>query len=235
MARGLAKPAQVRQSAAMDKVLTGQIALITGASRGIGAASAEYLAAQGAHVIAVARTQGALEELDNRIQALGGQATLAPMDITNEAAMAHLCRSIYDRWGHADIWVHSAYHAVSLSPADQISAKDLDKVIATNIRAFARLTALVAPLIAPAPAPRAVFFDSDWDLKFAGAHGMAKAAQRALIESWQAESVKTGPAVHLLRPNPMPTALRARFYPGEDRTKLADPRVEAARLLSPIL
>jgi hypothetical protein len=64
---------------------------------------------------------------------------------------------------------------------------------------------------------------------------MAKAAQRALIESWQAESVKTGPAVHLLRPNPMPTALRARFYPGEDRTKLADPRVEAARLLSPIL
>jgi NAD(P)-dependent dehydrogenase (short-subunit alcohol dehydrogenase family) len=82
--------------------------------------------------------------------------------------------------------------------------------------------------------PTAVFFDDDWDEKYAGAYGMSKAAQRALVQSWQAETAKHGPNVHLLRPEPMPTAVRGRFYPGEDRSKLASPRDEAARLLAPI-
>jgi NAD(P)-dependent dehydrogenase (short-subunit alcohol dehydrogenase family) len=218
----------------MEKPLDGQIALVTGASRGIGAASAEWLAERGAHVVAVARTVGALEDLDDRIKALGGQATLAPLDVTDEGAMAHLCRSIHDRWGRADIWVHSAIHVSALTPAPQITAKDLDKVIATNIRALARLVAFVDPLIAPSVRPQAVFFDDDWDEKYAGAYAMSKAAQRALIGSWQAETAKFPLAVHLLRPQPMPTAVRGRFYPGEDRSKLAHPRDEAARLL-PIL
>lgn len=218
----------------MDKTLTGKIALVTGASRGIGAASAEWLAAQGAHVVAVARTVGALEELDDRIQAQGGSATLAPIDLTDDAAIAHLCRSIHDRWGRADIWVHAAVHVSALTPAPHITAKDLDKVIGTNIRAFSRLIANVDPLIAPSDAPVAVFFDDGWDEKFSGPYAMSKAAQRALVGCWQAESAKHGPAVHLLRPAPMPTATRARFYPGEDTGGLASPRDEAARLLAPI-
>ncbi len=215
----------------MTPDLTGQIALVTGASRGIGAASAEWLAAHGAHVVAVARTTGALEELDDRIQTQGGSATLAPMDVTDEGAMAHLCRSIFDRWGRADIWVHSAFHASALTPAPHITAKDLDKTIATNIRALARLIALVEPLITPAPAPKAVFFDSDWDAKFAGPYAISKAAPRALIECWQAETERAALAVHLLHPKPMPTAIRARFYPGENKEALAKPKDEAARLL----
>jgi NAD(P)-dependent dehydrogenase (short-subunit alcohol dehydrogenase family) len=219
----------------MNKSLDGQIALVTGASRGIGAASAEWLAGQGAHVVAVARTTGALEELDDRIQAAGGQATLAPMDVTDEGAMAHLCRSLHDRWGRADIWVHTAIHVSALTPAPHLTAKDLDKLIGTNIRAFSRLIALVEPLIALGKTPQAVFFDDTWDEKFAGGYGMCKAAQRALVQSWQAESERFGPKVHMLRPNRMPTAVRARFYPGEDKSKLADPRDEAARLLPVLL
>ena len=219
----------------MDGPLDGQIALVTGASRGIGAASAEWLAARGAHVVAVARTTGALEELDDRIKATGGTATLAPMDITDERAMAHLCRGIHDRWGRADIWVHAAVHVTALTPAPHLQAKDLDRLIATNIRALARLVAFVDPLIAPSATPQAVFFDDDWDEKFAGPYGMCKAAQRALIRSWQAETVKFPLRVHLLQPRPMPTAKRARFYPGEDRAALSPPADEAARLLPCLL
>lgn len=214
--------------------LSGQIAIVTGASRGIGAASAEWLAARGAHVVAVARTVGGLEELDDRIQAKGGQSTLAPMDVTDEGAMAHLCRSVHDRWGQANIWVHTAIHATALTPTPHLTAKDLDKVIATNIRALSRLIAFMEPLLAPSKSGTAVFFDSDWDEKYAAGYGLSKAAQRVLVESWQAETAKFGPDVHLLKPKPMPTAVRARFYPGEDKTHLAAPKDEADRLLSSI-
>ena len=218
----------------MTHALNGKIAIVTGASRGIGAASAEWLAGQGAHVVAVARTTGGLEELDDRIQKAGGQATLAPMDIRDEGAMAHLCASTHQRWGRADIWVHSAFHATALTPATQITEKDLDANLATNVKGLARLMAMMEPLLAFSDDARAVFFDSDWDAKFSGAYALSKAAGRALVECWQAEAVKTGPKVHLLRPAPMPTALRARFYPGEDRSSLADPKAEAARLLSEV-
>jgi NAD(P)-dependent dehydrogenase (short-subunit alcohol dehydrogenase family) len=219
----------------MEKPLNDRVALVTGASRGLGAACAEWLAARGAHVVAVARTVGGLEELDDRIQAAGGHATLAPIDLTDDKAIAHLCRSIHDRWGRADVWVHAAIHVSALTPTPHITAKDLDRGIATNIRMTARLIAMVEPLIAPSDMATAVFFDDGWDEKYAGAYGMSKAAQRALVQSWQAECAKHGPAVHLLRPAPMPTAVRARFYPGEDRARLASPRDEAARLLAPIL
>lgn len=217
-----------------QKPLDGRIALVTGASRGLGAACAEWLAARGAHVVAVARTTGGLEELDDRIQAAGGSTTLAPMDITTEAAMAHLCRSIHDRWGKADIWVHAAIHATALTPAAQIREKDLDANIATNIRATARLIAMVEPLIAPSDIATAVFFDDDGEAMYGGSYAMSKAAQRALVSRWKAESAKHGPRVELLTPKPMATAVRARFHPGENRDALATPRDEAARLLTPI-
>lgn len=214
--------------------LSGQVALVTGASRGLGAASAEWLAAKGAHVVAVARTTGGLEELDDRIQAKGGSATLAPMDITDEGAMAHLCRSIHDRWGKADIWLHTAVHVTALTPTGHIRPKDLDANIACNIRGLARLIALVGPLIELAPAPQAIFFDDYGERQYSGAYAMSKAAQRALIQGWRAETERHGPKVHLLEPGPMPTATRARFHPGEDRSVLRNPRLEAARLLSPL-
>jgi len=217
-----------------SKALDGRIALVTGASRGLGAACAEWLAARGAHVVAVARTTGGLEELDDRIQAAGGSATLAPMDVANEAAMAHLCRSIHDRWGKADIWVHAAIHATALTPAGQIREKDLDANIATNIRATARLIAMVGPLIAPSDMATAIFFDDEGEAMYGGAYAMSKAAQRALVTRWQAESAKHGPRVELLSPKPMPTAVRARFHPGEPREGLAQPRDEAERLLAPL-
>ena len=207
-------------------------ALITGATRGLGAALALALAPTH-HIIAVGRTIGGLEELDDRIKTAGGQATLAPMDITVPEAMQQLCRSIHDRWGHLDLWVHPAIHAAPLAPTAHLADKDLDKSIAINLRATARLIGYVAPLLGRTG--RAVFFDDPrGGDKFFGHYGSTKAAQIALAQSWQAESVRTGPAVIILTPAPMPTATRARFYPGEDRAALAHPRDEALRLLPAI-
>ncbi len=207
-----------------------KIALITGASRGLGAALAETLA-ETHHIVAVGRTTGALEELDDRIQAKGGSATLAPMDITNMDAMAQLCRSIYDRWGSVDIWAHTAIHAAPLSPADHMDSKDWQKSVDINVTATGILIPFTAPLLHNQGT--ALFFDDPQaGAKFFGAYGSTKAAQIALAQSWQAETIKIGPKVQILTPNPMPTASRARFFPGEDRTKLNDPRIEARRLIS---
>ncbi|NSX55848.1 SDR family NAD(P)-dependent oxidoreductase [Parasulfitobacter algicola] len=211
------------------------IALITGASRGLGAALAEELAPTH-HIVAVARTVGALEELDDRMRALGGEATLAPMDITVDAAMMQLCRSIFDRWGKVDLWCHTAIHAGPLSPSASLVEKDLDKSIAINARATGRLIPFVAPLLQAAENGQAVFFDDPRaGEKFFGYYGATKAAQIALARSWQAETVKTGPKVHIVTPDPMPTATRGRFFPGEDRSVLAAPKHQAKRLLSGII
>lgn len=207
-----------------------KIALITGASRGLGAAIAEALA-QKYHVVAVGRTTGALEELDDRIQAKGGQATLAPMDITNVDAMAQLCRSIHDRWGKVDLWVHTAIHGAPLTPAGHIDAKDWSKSVAINIDSVGRLIPFLSPLLGTEG--QAVFFDdARGGEKFFGSYGATKSAQIALAKSWQAETAKTGPRVSILSPNGMPTGTRARFFPGEDRATLSHPRDEAARLLA---
>jgi NAD(P)-dependent dehydrogenase (short-subunit alcohol dehydrogenase family) len=206
-------------------------ALITGASRGLGAALAQALAPTH-HIIAVARTTGALEELDDRIQAAGGSATLAPMDITVPQAMAVLCRGIHDRWGGLDLWLHTAIHAAPLAPASSIDAGHWDKSMAINAGAVSVLIPYVAPLLGAAGT--AVFFD-DPDCagrKFFGTYGSTKAAQMALARSWAAETERTGPKVRILTPAPMPTALRARFHPGEDRSGLAAPADEARRLLA---
>jgi NAD(P)-dependent dehydrogenase (short-subunit alcohol dehydrogenase family) len=208
-------------------------ALITGASRGLGAALAVALA-DSHHVIAVARTTGALEELDDRIRTAGGQATLAPMDITMPEAMQALCRSVFDRWGGLDLWLHPAIHAGPLAPAPHLADKDLDRSIAVNLRATARLIGYVAPLLGQTG--RAVFFDDPRaGQPFFGHYGTTKAAQIALARSWQAETRRIGPSILILAPEPMPTATRARFFPGEDRRLLAAPAHEARRLLSSIM
>lgn len=204
-------------------------ALITGASRGLGAALAEALAPTH-HIIAVAKTTGGLEELDDRIQAAGGSATLAPMDVTNADAMATLCRGIFERWGQLDLWCHTAVHAAPLAPADHIDAKDFAKSVTGNVTATATMINFVSPLLGQSG--QAVFFDDPQaGVKFFGSYGATKAAQIALARSWQAESAKTGPKISILTPPAMPTATRARFYPGEDRNALTSPTEAAAALL----
>ncbi len=214
----------------MDK-----IALITGGSRGLGASLAVALAPSH-HIVAVARTTGALEEVDDRIRAAGGEATLAPMDITNADAMAQLCRAIYDRWGGIDIWAHTAIEAMQLTPTPQLALQeeDFDKSLKVNVEATARLIAYVAPLLGEAG--RAVFFrDTHAGEKFFGGYGATKAAQMALAESWQKEAAKIGPVVKILEPKPLATAMRARFFPAEDRSGLTPPDAEAARFLPELL
>ncbi len=208
-----------------------KLALITGASRGLGAALAEALAPTH-HIIAVARTTGALEELDDRIQAQDGSATLAPLDVTDDGAMQHLCRSVHDRWGGLDMWCHTAIHAAPLSPAGHTDAGDFDKSLSVNVTATQRLIACVAPLLLARAGAQAVFFDDPTRAgeRFFGSYGASKAAQMALVRSWRAETVRTGPAVVIVTPPPMPTGLRARFFPGEDRSALTMPK-DAARIV----
>jgi len=208
------------------------IALVTGASRGLGFAMAEALAPD-YHVVALGRTVGALEELDDRIKAKGGAATLAPMDITNSDAMRQLCRSIHDRWGHLDLFVHAAIHSAPLAPADHVTEKEWDAMLNTNARATGQLIPFLAPLLNAAPDAVAVFFDDDHaGEKFFGGYAASKGAQIALARAWAAESTRTGPRIEIATPRPMPTASRARFFPGEDRAPLATPAGEAARILS---
>ncbi len=210
-----------------------KIALVTGASRGLGFALAEALA-KTHHVVAVARTTGALEDLDDKIQASGGQATLAPMDITNEGAMAQLCRSIYDRWGSIDLWAHTAVHAAPLTPAAHIDAKDWAKSIAINATSMGLLIPYVSPLLGEAST--AVFFDDQTiGEKFHGSYAASKAAQMSLAKAWARETETTGPRVLIETPPAMSTATRSRFHPGEDRSALAHPRDVAAELLERVI
>ena len=206
--------------------MTEKIALITGASRGLGAALAETLSANH-HIVAIARTTGALEALDDRIQTTGGSATLAPVDITNQDALAQICRSIFDRWGHVDL----CCRASPLGPAATLDSKDWSKSIATNLTATGILIPFIAPLLGQEG--RAVFFDDPHiGNKFYGAYGATKTAQITLARSWAKEQKTSGPRVDIVAPHPMPTATRARFHPGESRERLADPLSEAKRLLT---
>lgn len=207
-----------------------KVALITGASRGLGRALALELS-KTHHIVAVAKTTGALEELDDEIKAQGGSATLAPMDINVEAAMATLCRGIYDRWGALNVWAHTAIHAAPLTPASNVDVKDMAKSIETNVTATARLIPFVAPLLKEAGT--ALFFDDPRSGEpFFASYGSTKSAQIALARSWATETQKSGPRVVIATPAPMPTATRARFFPGEDKTGLAAPHQEAVRILA---
>jgi len=196
---------------------------------------AEQLALRGWHVVAQARTVGGLEDLDDRVKAHrlpgAGGLTLAPMDVTHDDAMRHLCRSVHDRWGRLDLWVHAAVHAAPLAPASSIDIKDWEKSIAINVRATGVLIPMVEPLLRASPQGTALFFDdARAGTAFFGAYGATKAAQIALARCWQAEGRRIGPRVLIATPAPMATATRARFFPGEDRSKLADIRSEAARM-----
>ena len=209
------------------------VALVTGASRGLGYATAVELARQGAHVIALAKTVGGLEELADEIEAVGGSSTLVPLDITDEGGLQRMCLAIHERWGHLDLLVHCAAHAVLLSPVAHVAEKDFDRMWAVNARATQRIIAMTEPLLKAAKEGTAVFMnDPRGGQKFFAGYGSTKAAAQAIVDSWMAETVTIGPRVLTFSPNPMPTGLRARFYPGENRENLASTSDEAKRMLA---
>lgn len=208
----------------------GKIALITGASRGLGAAVALALGKAGCHVIMVAKTTGGLEELDDAIQAEGGTTTIAPLDLNNHDGQAALCSSIFDRWGGIDLWVHCSIHAAPLSPAPFIEAKDFGKSVDGNITQTQRLITNVDPLLQARKGTAVLPIDNASGAKFYGSYGATKAAQQALWASWAAEAPKLN--ITTFAPEPMPTATRARFYPGEDRDNLTPTKDMADALLA---
>ncbi len=209
----------------------GQLALITGATRGFGYAAALALASEGAEIIAVGRTSGALEELDDAIQAAGGKATLVPLDITDNDGLQRLCLSVHERWRGVNLWLHSAIHAAPLAPTGHIADKDLAKSVTINLTATQQLISMIDPLLKAKNGTAVHLDDPRAGEKFFGAYGATKAAQKALFDSWAAESISTGPNVKTFTPNPMPTATRARFFPGESKEGLNTAASQAARLV----
>ena len=206
------------------------VALITGASRGLGAELAKSLSST-YHIIAVSRTIGALEELDDQIKKRGGSSTLAPIDLINTNAVAQLCRSIFDRWGKVRLWAHTAIHAAPLGPVITMDSKDWEKSIANNVTVLAKLIPMVSPLLQEDS--KAIFFEDTTIMKkFSSVYGATKAAQIQIVKTWQDECKSTGPKIYIAQPNPMPTAVRARFYPGENRKELQSIEKEAKRLVS---
>ena len=210
-------------------------ALVTGASRGLGYATALQLADKGYHIIALARTVGGLEELADVIEAKGQGITLVPLDVTDEGGLQRLCLSIYERWKGLDLLVHCAVQAPLLTPMDALVDKDYDKTMNVNARATARIITLTDPLLRVADGT-AIFMDDKHDgEKFFASYAASKAAARSMVLSYQAETAKLKPRVILHQPNPMPTATRARFHPGEDKSVLASAADEAKRMIEAYL
>lgn len=209
----------------MDETLKGQVALVTGASRGIGRATALALAARGAHVVVTARTQGALEELDDAIRAAGGSATLLPLDLIREVEqMDGIGPSIVSRFGRLDILVHAAGHLARLTPAAHIVPKDWSDSLAVNATAAWRLIRTCDPPLRAAPAGRAIFLaESRGPEAYWGLYGAAKAAAAHLVGSWAAEISNTKLRVALADPGPVNTNLRAIAFPGENPQSIRQP------------
>ena len=210
------------------------VALVTGASRGLGYAVARALGARGHRVVAVARTVGGLEELADAIEADGGPApTLVPLSLTDTPGLARLCLAIHERWGHLDLAVHCAAMAPPLAPAAHVADKDFDQAIELNLRATERLVTMLHPLLRAARAGQFIHVTDDRaGLPNHGAYAAGKTAAEALVRSWAVESARIGPKVSLFQPRPMPTALRARFFPGENPASLTPCAEEATRLLA---
>ena len=206
--------------------MKGLVALVTGASRGIGAATAIELARRGAHVVATARTPGGLEDTDDAIRAAGGIATLLPLDLLDTAALDRLGPSLHARFGRLDILVHAAGILGKLTPVAHILPKDWDAAMGVNLAATWRLIATTSPLLAAAPAGRAVMLterraSEPW--AYWGLHGASKAAAAHLVQAWAHEMQSTPLRVTLYDPGPVATRLRTAAMPGEDPATLPKP------------
>jgi len=206
--------------------LKDRIALITGASRGIGAAIARAYAGEGAHLILVGRNTGALEEVDDDVQAAGGSATLVPLDLTEFDAIDHLGQQVYERWGRLDVLVGNAGSLGQLSPVGHIPPDVWDATFAINVTANYRLIRSMDPLLRQSDAGRAIFVTSGGTRSlppYWGAYSASKAALEAIVTTYAREVEKTAIRVNLVNPGPTRTAMRAKAFPGEDPTQLPPP------------
>ena len=211
----------------MPLALKDKIILITGASRGIGHAAAIELAEQGAHIIAAARTQGALEALDDAIRKNGGQCTLVPMDIKNFDAIDQLGAAIHERHGRLDGLLANAGILGDLSPMAHITPKIWDEVMAINATANYRLIRAMDPLLRASEAGRAIFVSSSvgqYPRAFWGCYGAAKAAMENFVSAYAQETQITNLKVNILDPGATRTAMRAKAMPGEDPDTLPPPQ-----------
>jgi len=223
----------------MTKSLSGRIALVTGASRGIGRAAAIALGAAGAHVICIARTVGGLEETDDAIVKAGGTATLVPLNLKDFSAIDRLGASIYERWGKLDAFLGNAGVLGALTPLAQLEPKIFAELTDINVTANYRLIRSLDPLLRQSDAGRVLFVTSGSAAKhtpYWGGYAMSKAALESLALTYAAECEVSNVKVNLLNPGAIRTAMRAKAMPGEERSNLKRPEDLApliVELLSP--
>ena len=214
--------------------LADRIALVTGASRGIGYATALALAKAGAHIVAVARTVGGLEELDDAIKALGGSATLVPLDLKDHAGIDRLGAALQGRFGRLDVLVGNAGILGPLSPLGHVEAKAWDEVMAVNVTANWRLLCAMDPLLKFSDAGRVVFVSSGvaaLGLAYWGPFAASKAALETLARTYAAETATTNVRVNVFTPGPVRTRMRAQAMPGEDPMTLEPPDKVALKIV----
>jgi len=213
-------------AAPMDKPLSSRIALVTGASRGIGYAIALALARSGAHVVAVARTVGGLEELDDAIRQAGGSATLVPLDLADLEGLARLGAALHERYGKLDVLVGNAGVLGPASPLGHIEPKEWNDVMTINVTANFQLIRCMEPLLRASDAGRAVFISSGaagLARAYIGPYGVSKAALELLVRTWANEIAITPIRANLFNPGPIRTRMRAALMPGEDPMTLDTP------------
>lgn len=219
-----------------SKPLAGRTALVTGASRGIGAATAKALAAAGAHVILVARKVKALEEVEDQIHAAGGTSTIAPVDLTEPDAVTRLAGAIAGRWQTLDIMVLAAAYLPELTPASQMEPKQFNQALLTNVVATQALIAGFDPLLRRAEAGRIIGLTSSVGSNprpYWGAYSATKAAFENLLETYAAEVERLSPLrVAIIDPGATRTEMRARAYPGENPETVKPPETVAERLVA---
>ncbi len=210
-----------------DKPLSDKIALVTGASRGIGRAAALGLAEAGAHVIATARTQGGLEALDDEVfAATGAHATLVPLDVRNGDGVDQLGGQVFERWGRLDILVSAAGDLGQLTPTAHLEPRTFERAVAVNLTANFRLIRSMEPLLRKSEAGRAIFFTTGIAREpraFFSAYGASKAGLDNLVAAWADEMAHTSVRAVLLSPGAMRTRMRAAAFPGEDPSTLPPP------------
>lgn len=218
----------------MSKPLSGRIALVTGASRGIGRSTALALAKAGAHVIAVARTVGGLEELDDEIVAVGSTATLVPLDIKDTDGIARLSAALTERYGKLDILVGNAGILGVLSPISHVEPKVWDDVMAVNVTANWHLIRWFEPLLKQSDAGRAVFVTSAlawYGRAYWAPYSVSKSALNAMVQAWAAETVSTNLKVNLISPGLTRTRMHAQAFPGRDPNEVEAPDQVAEKIV----
>ncbi|MGH6926729.1 MAG: SDR family NAD(P)-dependent oxidoreductase [Dongiaceae bacterium] len=206
--------------------LAGRLALITGASRGLGAAVAKHFAAEGAQLVLVARTVGGLEETDDAVRAAGGSATLVPLDLTDFDAIDRLGQSLHERFGRLDILVGGAGGLGTLSPVGHIRVRDWTEVISLNLTANWRLIRSLDPLLRASDAGRAIFVTDALARRpkaYWSAYAASKAGLEALVRAYADETERTKMRVNLVDPGRLRTRLRARAFPGEKPESVPGP------------